>query len=147
VQEHFLTIIGVDETKAFVLVIELDLAGGHVGAFLSVTKRNVAPGRIPPLRPGYPGVVTSAEGIEPTTTERILAAMIVGVVGFSVLAFFAIIVGTWQGMESDAFSQGLWPTITMTPLFGLPLGFVLIITLLIISTRRRRALGTDDTSE
>jgi hypothetical protein len=91
--------------------------------------------------------VTSAESIEPSTTERILAAMIVGVVAFSVLAFFAIIVGTWQGMESDAFSQGLWPAITMTPLFGLPLGFVLIITLLIISTRRRRALGTDDTSE
>jgi hypothetical protein len=91
--------------------------------------------------------VTSAESIEPTATERILAAMIAGVVGFSVLAFFAIIVGTWQGMESDAFSQGLWPAITMTPLFGLPLGFVLIITLLIISTRRRRALGTDDTSE
>jgi hypothetical protein len=73
--------------------------------------------------------------------------MIVGVVAFSVLAFFAIIVGNWQGMGSDAFSQGLWPAITMTPLFGLPLGFVMIITLLIISTRRRRALGTDDTSE
>lgn len=91
--------------------------------------------------------MTSAESIEPSTTERILGAMIVGVVAFSVLAFFAIIVGTWQAMESDAFSQGLWPAITMTPLFGLPLGFVLIITLLIISTRRRRALGTDDTSE
>jgi hypothetical protein len=92
-------------------------------------------------------VVTSAENIEPTATERILAAMIVGVVAFSVLAFFAIIVGTWQGMESDAFSQGLWPAVTMTPLFGLPLSFVMIVTLLIISTRRRRALGTDDTSE
>ncbi|HEV8013785.1 MAG TPA: multidrug ABC transporter ATPase [Pontimonas sp.] len=91
--------------------------------------------------------MTSAENIEPTATERILAAMIVGVVAFSVLAFFAIIVGTWQGMESDAFSQGLWPAITMTPLFGLPVSFVLIMALLVISTRRRRSLGTDDSSE
>ena len=91
--------------------------------------------------------MTSAENIEPTATERILAAMIVGVVAFSVIAFFAIIVGTWQGMESDEFSQGLWPAVTMTPLFSLPLSFVMIVTLLIISTRRRRALGTDDTSE
>jgi hypothetical protein len=50
-------------------------------------------------------------------------------------------------MDSEAFSAGLWPAITMTPLFGLPIGFVLIIALLIISTRRRRTLGTDDASE
>ena len=89
----------------------------------------------------------AAENIEPTTTERVLAAMIVGVVALSILAFFAIIIGTWQGMDSDAFSVGVWPAITITPLFGLPIGFVLIIALLIISTRRRRALGTDDASE
>ena len=92
-------------------------------------------------------MVSAAENIEPTTFERVLAAMMVGVVALSVLAFFAIIAGTWQGMDSEAFSTGVWPAITMTPLFGLPVGFVLIITLLIVSTRRRRALGTDDTSE
>ncbi len=92
-------------------------------------------------------MVTSQESIEPSTTERVLAAMIVGVVALSVVAFFAIIIGSWQGMDSEAFSAGLWPAITMTPLFGLPLGFVLIIILLVLSTRRRRALGTDDTSE
>jgi hypothetical protein len=147
VQEDFLAIIGVDEAETFVLVIELDLAGGHVDAFLSVTSRNVAPRRIPSSPPRYPGGVTAAENIEPTATERVLAAMIVGVVALSVLAFFAIIVGTWQGMDSAAFSGGIWPAVTMTPLFGLPIGFVLIIALLIISTRRRRALGTDDASE
>ena len=147
VQKDFFTLIRMDEAEAFVVVIKLDLAGGHVDAFLSVTTRNLAPRRIPSLPPGYPGVVTSAESIEPTATERILAAMIVGVISLSILAFFAIIVGTWQGMDSAAFSAGLWPAITMTPLFGLPIGFVLIITLLVISTRRRRALGTDDASE
>ena len=73
--------------------------------------------------------------------------MIVGVVSLSVAAFFAIIVCTWQGMDSADFSAGIWPAVTMTPLFGLPIGFVLIIVLLIISTRRRRATGTDDSSE
>jgi hypothetical protein len=136
-----------DEAEAFVVVIKLDLAGGHVDAFLSVTRRKLASGRIPPIEPRYPGSVTSPANFEPSTTERVLAAMIVGVISLSILAFFAIIVGTWQGMDSAAFSAGLWPAITMTPLFGLPIGFVLIITLLVISTKRRRAMGTDDASE
>jgi TRAP-type C4-dicarboxylate transport system permease small subunit len=91
--------------------------------------------------------MSSPESIEPSASERVLAAMIVGVVSLSVLAFFAIIMGTWQGMESAAFSSGIWPAVTMTPLFGLPVGFVLIIVLLVLSTRRRRAMGTDDSSE
>jgi len=147
VQKDFLTLIRVDEAEAFVMVIKLDLAGGHVDAFLSVTRRNLASGRIPPIEPRYPGSVTSPANFEPSAAERLLAAMIVGVIALSILAFFAIIVGTWQGMDSAAFSAGLWPAITMTPLFGLPIGFVLIISLLVISTRRRRAQGTDDASE
>ncbi|MDR9397058.1 MAG: multidrug ABC transporter ATPase [Pontimonas sp.] len=75
----------------------------------------------------------------PSRWERILATMIAGIVGLSVLAFFAIIIGTWTGMENDDFSSGVWPTLTLLPLFGLPLGFVLIIALLVVSTRRRRA--------
>lgn len=65
--------------------------------------------------------------------------MVAGIVGLSVVAFFAIIIGTWTGMESDDFSSGIWPTVTLLPLFGLPIGFVLIFALLIVSTRRRRA--------
>lgn len=76
---------------------------------------------------------------EPSRWERILATMVASIVGVSVLAFFAIIIGTWTGMESDDFLSGIWPTLTLLPLFGLPLGFVLIIALLVVSTRRRRA--------
>jgi len=65
--------------------------------------------------------------------------MVAGIVGLSVVAFFAIVIGTWTGMESDDFSAGIWPTVTLLPLFGLPIGFVLIFALLIVSTRRRRA--------
>ena len=76
---------------------------------------------------------------EPSRLERILAFMVAAIIGLSVIAFFAIIIGTWTGMESDDFSAGIWPTVTLLPLFGLPLGFILIFALLIVSTRRRRA--------
>jgi hypothetical protein len=64
--------------------------------------------------------------------------MVGATIGLSVLSFFAIIIATWSGFESADFGAGLWPTITMVPLIGLPIGFVLIIALLVVSTRRRR---------
>ncbi len=80
----------------------------------------------------------------PSRLERILAFMVAAIVGLSVIAFFAIIIGTWTGMSSEDFSAGMWPTVTLLPLFGLPLGFVLIFALLIVSTRRRRAGEADN---
>lgn len=70
-----------------------------------------------------------------------LAAVIGAVIGLSVLAFFAIIIGTWSGMESADFAGGIWPSVTLMPLFGLPLGFIFIIVLLIVATNRRRGVG------
>ena len=70
--------------------------------------------------------------------ERILATMVVGIVGLSVIAFFAIIIATWLGFDRTDFAVGVWPSVTMMPLIGLPLGFVLIIALLVVSTKRRR---------
>ena len=68
--------------------------------------------------------------------------MVVGIVGVSVVAFFAVIIGTAVGMERDDFAQGLWPVTTMLPLIGLPVGFVMIMVLLFVSTKRRRQGGT-----
>ncbi|MGO4104146.1 hypothetical protein AB4Y63_09360 [Leifsonia sp. YAF41] len=74
----------------------------------------------------------------PQRIDRIMAYMVAGVVGVSILAFFAMIAGTAAGVgANDGFSQGVWPFVIMLPLFGLPLGFVLIIALLVISTVRR----------
>ena len=64
--------------------------------------------------------------------------MIAGVIGLSVLAFFAIIIATWSGFDRTDFGTGLWPIISMSPRLGRPLGFVLIIARLVVSTRRRR---------
>ena len=70
--------------------------------------------------------------------ERILAYMVAGVVGLSILAFLAVILGTWAGAGADnGFGQGVWPAVLALPLFGLPLGFVLIIVLMVMSGMRR----------
>jgi hypothetical protein len=82
--------------------------------------------------------VTTETPNDPGRLERILAYMVAGVVGLSILAFLAVILGTAAGIgDNDGFSQGVWPAVLTLPLFGLPLGFVLIIALMISSGLRR----------
>ncbi|TFC42828.1 hypothetical protein E3T26_07960 [Cryobacterium sp. TMT1-21] len=70
--------------------------------------------------------------------ERILAYMVAGVVGLSILAFLAVIIGTAVGAgANNGFGQGVWPLILALPLFGLPIGFVLIIALMVMTGLRR----------
>jgi uncharacterized membrane protein len=91
--------------------------------------------------------MSESEVPPPSRLERVLAAIIGAVIALSVMAFFAIISGTWSGMQSADFSAGLWPSVTLMPLFGLPIGFILIIALLIVSTRRRRGAGDHGSAE
>lgn len=90
----------------------------------------------------YSGGVNSQSPAPTSRLERILAAMVVGIVGLSIIAFFAVIFGTFAGLQREDFGEGLWPVATMLPLIGLPLGFVLVMALLVVSTRRRRQGGT-----
>ncbi|MFU8946224.1 multidrug ABC transporter ATPase [Mycetocola zhadangensis] len=69
--------------------------------------------------------------------ERTLAFMLLGLVLLSVVTFLAIIIGTWQGMGSADFAGGIWPVVVMVPYIGLPLAFLLLITLMITSMVRR----------
>lgn len=69
--------------------------------------------------------------------ERVLAFMLLGLVLLSVGTFLAIIIGTWQGMGSSDFAGGIWPVVVMVPYIGLPLAFVVLITLMITSVIRR----------
>ena len=78
--------------------------------------------------------------LQPGRAERILAFMSLGIALLSILCFFAIIIGTWSGMTIEDFGSGIWPFVALLPNIGLPLAFVLIITLLVITwVRRRRA--------
>jgi hypothetical protein len=84
------------------------------------------------------GSVTTQTPHDSGRLEKILAYMVAGVVGVSILSFLAVILGTAAGVgDNDGFSQGIWPAVLTLPLFGLPLGFLLIIALMILSGLRR----------
>ncbi|HEV7951063.1 MAG TPA: hypothetical protein VGP24_14965 [Glaciihabitans sp.] len=70
--------------------------------------------------------------------ERILAYMVAATILMSIAAFLAIVIGTWAGAGADnGFGQGIWPVIFVLPMVGLPIGLVLILSLLIVNIRRR----------
>lgn len=76
--------------------------------------------------------------------ERILAFMVAGVVGLSILAFLGIIFGTMAGAgTNDGFSSGIgfsseiWPVVFTLPYYGLPAGFLAIVALMVLTGVRR----------
>jgi TRAP-type C4-dicarboxylate transport system permease small subunit len=73
----------------------------------------------------------------PQTTsraQRVLAFTAAGLVILSIACFFALMIGTWAGAGPDQSSgRGIWPTVELLPLAALPLAFVLIIVLLVVS--------------
>ena len=72
--------------------------------------------------------------------QRILSYIIAALVIVSLLCIAAILIGTAAGQFAQQGSgQGLWPTVFLLPLVALPIAFVLIIALLIVSARRNRA--------
>ncbi|WP_309104289.1 multidrug ABC transporter ATPase [Microbacterium sp.] len=74
--------------------------------------------------------------------DRILAFTALGLAAASVLCFFSIIIGSAVGMDQAAFGEGAWPLIAGIPLWGLPLAFVLIISLLVTSFIRKGRAGS-----
>jgi len=70
--------------------------------------------------------------------ERVLAVMSLTLVGLSVLAILAVIIGTGFGAgDDDGFSRGIWPVVIVLPAPGLILGLVLLLALLVVSWGRR----------
>ena len=69
--------------------------------------------------------------------DRILAFTALGIAAASVVCFFAIITGTALGMGQAAFGEGIWPVIAAIPYWGLPVAFLMIITLLTMSFIRK----------
>jgi len=68
--------------------------------------------------------------------ERVLAFMIAGIVGLSIVAIFVVLIGTGAGLRQSG-PPALWQALTLFPFVGLVVGFLMIIALLIISARRR----------
>lgn len=86
----------------------------------------------------YSGRVSSQDPVADHRAERILAYMVAATVGLSILAFLAVMFGTLAGVGADdGFSQGIWPYVLVLPMIGLPIGFLLLIALLIVNGVRR----------
>jgi len=63
--------------------------------------------------------------------------MMVAVIALSIGSFLAVIIGTVSGMGGADFAQGVWPAVAVTPYFGLPFAILLLISLVIVSAKRR----------
>ena len=67
--------------------------------------------------------------------DRILAFMSLGLLILSIVCFFTVIIAQPAGVTD--FSEGLWPTLVVLPMIGLPVAFVLMLAVLIMSFARR----------
>ena len=72
--------------------------------------------------------------------------MMLAIVGLSIAAFLAVIIGTAAGLTAKDFASGVWPTVYTLPLVGLPIGFLLIVVLLITTGIRRSREARADTA-
>jgi TRAP-type C4-dicarboxylate transport system permease small subunit len=70
--------------------------------------------------------------------ERVLAFMVAGIGGLSLLAIVAILIATVSNVDT---SEGPWLPIAVFPQLGLPVTFVLIVVFAVISIVRRRRLS------
>jgi len=70
--------------------------------------------------------------------DRILAFMSLGLAVISIGCFLAIIIARPAGVTD--FTEGIWPIVLVLPLIALPIAFLMILALLIMTfVRRARA--------
>lgn len=82
-----------------------------------------------------PKTPAAAPERETTRVERALAYMVFSTIGLSIVCFLVVIIATPMHLvQPDA---PVWQTIILLPLIGLPIGFALIIALIIINAVRR----------
>ncbi len=81
---------------------------------------------------------TPGEDVPVRRVDRILAYMSLGLAIAAIVCFFAVIIARPLGVTD--FSAGIWPLVVVFPLIALPLAFIMIVVLLIMSfVRRARA--------
>lgn len=81
---------------------------------------------------------TPGDDVPVRRLDRVLTFMSLGLAVVSIVCFFAIIIARPAGVTD--FSVGVWPIVAVLPLIALPLAFLMIVTLLIMTfVRRARA--------
>jgi len=81
---------------------------------------------------------TPGDDVPVRRIDRILAFMSLGLGLVSIVCFFVVILARPAGVTN--FGEGIWPTIVVLPMIALPIAFVMMIAVLIMSfVRRARA--------
>jgi len=68
--------------------------------------------------------------------ERVLAGMIGAILAVALAAIVAVMIAAGTGSDM---SSGPWPMLLLVGYIGLPVVFLMIVTFLVTSARRRRA--------
>ena len=84
------------------------------------------------------GTVTTNAPQPINRTQRWLATTVAAIIGLSLVGIAAVLIANAAGMSRGDFTKGVWPMITVLPLFGLPIAFLLLIVLLIVTFRSRK---------
>ena len=80
----------------------------------------------------------ATESTEFPLHEKLLAYSSLTIIVLSVVSFFATLFAALFGVEREVLAEGFWPVVTWIGYVGLPVGLVLMITLLILTGRRRK---------
>lgn len=80
----------------------------------------------------------SAEMNNPPLVEKILAYSSLSIIALAVASFFATLIAALAGASVNTLASGLWPIVSWIGYVGLPVGFVLMMTLLVLNRRRRK---------
>jgi hypothetical protein len=75
--------------------------------------------------------------------ERILAFVVGAAAGLSILCIIALIIGQATGAVAVPATRGLWQVVAVLPIIGLPIAFVLMVVLLVVSIVRRTRASRD----
>ena len=81
---------------------------------------------------------TSSGDVPIRTVDRFLAFTALGLAAAAIVCFFAVIIARPAGVTD--FTEGIWPLLVVFPAIALPIAFLMIVALLIMSfVRRARA--------
>ncbi|WP_111719153.1 hypothetical protein [Homoserinimonas sp. OAct 916] len=70
--------------------------------------------------------------------DTVLAYTGAGLIVLSIIALFAVLLAGAMGVSGDTFASGFWLILAFFPRVGLPVGFLLILLLIVTSGVKRR---------
>ncbi|WP_105566027.1 multidrug ABC transporter ATPase [Microbacterium halophytorum] len=71
------------------------------------------------------------------TIDRFLTFASLGTIVISVVCFFVILIASATGVSAEQFGEGAWPIVSWVPMIGLPVGFLMMLTLIVMTMIRK----------